>query len=179
MSAAGFGFSPNLPTRDPHRHQESQCLDQFQIFAKHRQIMSDAKDICLISAVVNFQTWSRKKNIVSLMDRYKAWDFARNENSHPAAKSLTNVEYTIIVCYNIYFNIMYISAIWIYWACVSSGKLVFVFGDSSNLFISITKVLLLRGPLLDSCLSQNNHAIEATSKSFESWRPQGTYKIIK
>ena len=46
-------ISLSQPCPNPqHRHQESQCLDQFQIFAKHRQIMSDAKDICLISAMM-------------------------------------------------------------------------------------------------------------------------------
>ena len=53
-------------------------------------------------------------------------------------------------------------------------KLVFVFWRFIQSFhLSITKVLLLRGPLLDSCLSQTNHAIESTSTSFQSWRPQG------
>lgn len=176
----------HLPARDPHRHQGIPMPWPVSNLCEASSNHVGCKGYLPDFRNGDRQTWCRKiyrisnNQIESLgVGVGKKW------NSHPAAKSLPNDEYTIIVYYNtyiyIYLNIMYISRIWIYdmGYMFLPGSLFLFFGDSSNLWISITKVLLLRGPLLDSCLSQAKHAIEPTSRSFESWRPQGHIQDFK
>ena len=78
-------------------------------------------------------------------------------------KSLPNFRNMIIA----YLYILYLLCL--FWEACSS----FFWRFIQSVHLSITKVLLLRGPLLDSCLSRTNHAIKPTSKSFKSWRLQG------